>query len=200
MKFYQYLSYTRFLASAALGLAGSLLAPVSLASLDLSPQQETFDLDGMKMSQLAFNTGGKARATYQPPFAWKCSGGRDYLELHPDGMAQVKARVSKSPASPEVTFDAAGCKRLTEKVITSLPEGSDQIEVLAEELNPLQIDGKRTFLVELSYVYYGERFACYSLFLDRVPEMLTFRLNCRESNYQALRAEFHRSLYSWQNL
>lgn len=200
MKFYQYLFRERIFAFAILGLTGCILAPVSRASLDLSPQQETFDLDGMKMSQLAFNTGGKTKATYQPPLAWKCSGGRDYLELQPDGMAQVKARVSKSPASPDISFDAEGCKRLTEKVITSLPEGSEQVKILSEELNPLQIDGKRTFLVELSYVFYGERFACYSLFLDRVPEMIVFRLNCRESNYQALRAEFHRSLYSWQNL
>ncbi len=200
MKACPYLLPPRLLAFAALSLTGCLLAPAVLASLDLSPQQETFDLDGIKMSQLAFSNGGKTKATYQPPFAWKCSGGRDYLELHPEGTAQVKARVSKSPASPDISFDAGGGKRLTEKVIASLPEGSEQVKVLSEELNPLQIDGKRTYLVELSYVYYGERFACYSLFLDRVPEMLTFRLNCRESNYQALRAEFHRSLYSWQNL
>ena len=86
----------------------------------------------------------------------------------------MKARVSKSPASRRPSFDAEGCKRLTEKVIASLPEGSEQVKILSEELNPLQIDGKQTYLVELSYVYYGERFACYSLFLDRAPEMLIF--------------------------
>lgn len=152
------------------------------------------------MSQLAFDTGSRTKATYQPPRAWKYSGGSDYLDLQPEGVAQAKARVSKSPASPALSLDAEGQKRLTEKVIASLPEGSEQVKVLTRDSNPLRINGKQTYLVELSYVYYGERFACYSLFLDRAPEMLTFRLNCRESNYQALREEFHRSLYSWQNL
>ncbi len=189
-------SSTRLL-TAVLALSGFLLVPASRADLDLSPQPDSFELDGITMSQLAFNTGNRTKATYQPPRAWKYSGGRDFLELQPGAVAQVKARVSKSPASP---FDAGGRKRFTEKVVASLPEGSEQVKILAEELNPLQIDGKQTFLVELSYVYYGERFACYSLFLDRAPEMLTFRLSCRESNYPALREEFHRSLYSWQNL
>ncbi len=184
----------------AVALAAIFFTSAARANLDLNPQEDSFELDGMHISQLAFNTGNRTKATYQPPRAWKYSGGSDYLELQPDGVAQVKARVSKSPAAPNFSFDAEGRKRLTEKVIASLPEGSEQVKVLSEELNPLQIDGKQTYLVELSYVYYGERFSCYSLFLDRVPEILTFRLNCRESSYQALRAEFHRSLYSWQNL
>ena len=200
MKVYPLTCHTRLLAFVVVALAGSLLAPASRGSLDLSPQADSYDLDGMTMSQLAFNTGSRTKATYQPPRAWKYSGGSDYLELQPDGVVQVKARVSKAPASPDLSFDAEGRKRLTEKVVASLPEGSEQVKILTEELNPLQINGKQTYLVELSYVYYGERFACYSLFLDRVPEMLTFRLNCRESNYQALREQFHRSLYTWQNL
>lgn len=184
----------------AISLAAVFLASAARANLDLSPQEDSFELDGMRISQLAFSTGNRLKATYQPPRAWKYAGGSEYLELQPDGVAQVKARISKSPAFPNVSFDAEGRKRLTEQVIASLPEGSEQVKVVSEELNPLQIDGKQTYLVELSYVYYGERFSCYSLLLDRVPEMLTFRLNCRESSYQALRAEFHRSLYSWQNL
>ncbi len=200
MKSYTTSSSARFFTVAALALSGILLAPASRANLDLSPQPDSFELDGITMSQLAFNTGNRTKATYQPPRAWKYSGGRDFLELQPSDVAQVKARVSKSPAGPAPSFDAEGRKRFTEKVIASLPDGSEQVKILAEELNPLQINGKQTYLVELSYVYYGERFACYSLFLERAPEMLTFRLNCRESNYQALREEFHRSLYSWQNL
>jgi hypothetical protein len=184
----------------ALSLATVFVGPAALANLDLSPQEVPYELEGTKMSQLAFNNGSSSKATYQPPRNWKYSGGNDYLDLQPEGVAQVKARVNKWPASPELSFDAEGRKRLTEKVTGSLPEGSEQVKILSEELNPLQIAGKQTYLVELSYIYYGERFACYSLFLDRQPEMLCFRLSCRESNYQALREAFHRSLYSWQNL
>jgi hypothetical protein len=186
--------------SQAVCLAAVFIAPACLASLDLSPQVETFELDGVTISQLAFDNAGKAKATYQPPQAWKCSGGGNLLELQPSGLAQANARISKLPPSASSSFDVEACRRLTQKVVTSLPEGSEQIKLVSEEMNPLQIDGKQTYLVELTYVYYGERFACYSLFLNRAPEMLMFRLSCRESNYQALRADFHRSLYTWQHL
>jgi hypothetical protein len=72
--------------------------------------------------------------------------------------------------------------------------------VTSEESNPLLIDGKHTWLVELSYTYYGEEYACYCLILDRRPEPICFRLSCRESDYQALRPAFQRSLFTWQNL
>lgn len=193
-------SRSRLLPVVIIGLVTAFLVPAAFANLNLSPQQEAFDLEGMKMSQLTFNTGSNIKATYQPPRDWKYSGSNDYLDLQPEGVAQVKARVSKWSSSPELSFDAEGRKQLTEKILASLPEGSEQVKILSEELNPLRINAKQTYLVELSYIYYGERFACYSLFLDRKPEMLCFRLSCRETNYQALREAFHRSLYSWQNL
>ena len=72
--------------------------------------------------------------------------------------------------------------------------------MISEESNPLQIDGRQTYLVELSYTYYGEKYGCYCLVADRKPEPITFRLTCRKSDYEKLRALFHRSLFSWQNL
>ena len=39
--------------------------------LDLSPQLEEYQMDGVKMSQLAFANGATERATYQPPAAWQ---------------------------------------------------------------------------------------------------------------------------------
>lgn len=177
------------------------LSPSTLRSeLDLSPQSETHQLEGIEISQLAFNAGTKDRVIYQPPRDWKYSGGKDRLDLQPKDMVQVKATVTKLPPDPTLAFDREGGKRLTETLVSSLPEGSEQVKVRSEELNPLQINGKPTYLVEVSYTYYGERFACYSLILDRKPEPISFRLSCRESDYQALREVFQKSLYSWQNL
>jgi CHAD domain-containing protein len=170
------------------------------AGLDLSPQSESYQLEGIEMLQLAFNAGTKDRVIYQPPRDWKYSGGKDRLDLQPKGTSQVKATVTKLPPDSTLAFDREGGKRLTENLVASLPEGSEQVKVQSEELNPLRINGKQTYLVEVSYTYYGERFVCYSLMLDRKPEPISFRLSCRESDYQALREAFQKSLYSWQNL
>ena len=81
-----------------------------------------------------------------------------------------------------------------------LQEGSEQVKGEAEEINPLQINTKPTYLVELSYAYYGAKFRAYFLLLQRKPEALSFRLLCRAADYEKLRGEFQRSLYTWQNL
>ncbi len=192
-------SRSLFAASFIGGLLFLFSSTVS-ADLDLSPRLESFELEKIPMSQLAFTTGTGKDATYQPPKGWKYSGGKDHLDLQPSGLAQAKARVTKWPAEAAITFDAEGLKQLREKILALVPEGGDQVKVEAKEINPLQIDGKQTYLVELSYTYYGERFSSYSLILDRKPELICFRFSCRESDYQSLRSAFHHSLFSWQNL
>lgn len=185
-----------------LGVSALLLAalPTARAELNLSPQIDSFDQEGIKMTQLAFNTGGTREATYQPPADWKYSGTKDSLDLLPEGTAQAKATVTKWPASPELSLEAGGQKALTARFSALLPEGSEQVKVQAEASNPLQIDGQQTYLVELTYTYYGTKFACYSLVLDHKREPLFFRLICRESDYEKLKTAFQRSLYTWQNL
>lgn len=179
----------------------SLFLPVAaLAELDLSPRAESYELEGIAMPQLSFYTGTNKDATYQPPSNWSYSGGQDHLDLQPDGISQAKARISKWPAEPALAFDSEGVVQLRQRILALSPQDSVDVEVRSEEMNPLQIDGKQTYLVELSYTCYGERYASYCLILDRKPKPICFRLDCRESDYQALRPAFHRSLFTWQNL
>jgi hypothetical protein len=186
----------------SLGAIVGLLFFVSIsaadAELDLSPKLELFELEGVKLPQLAFSNGTSHEAIYRPPADWKYSGGKDYLDLLPQNLAQAKAKVAKwlSPFS----FDPEGLKQLTQRFVESLPEGSEQVKVQSEELNPLQIDGHQTYLVQITYVYYGEKYACYALLLDRKAGPLSFRLICRAADYDNLREAFQKSLYSWQNL
>ncbi len=189
--------WTLFLAT---GLFLSFWHSAAEAGLDFSPQVESYQLEGIKMSQLAFSNGDNPKATYQPPRDWKYSGGSDRLDLQPLGLTQTRASLMKWPSPPAISFDPDGLKILTEKIVRLLPEGSEEVKILAEEQNPLQIDGKQTYLVEVSYTFYGERFCAYSLLLDRKPEPLCFRLSSREADYQKLREAFHRSLFTWQNL
>jgi hypothetical protein len=186
--------------SGLVGLFCVIVGSRAWAELDFSPESVSVELDGIKMSQLTFRTGASSKASYQAPRDWKCSGGKDHLDLQPPDLSQVNAKITKLSASEAISFDAAGREELKKKAITSLPEGSQDVKLLSEELDPLQIDGNHTYLVELSYVFFGEKFACYSLILDRKPEAVSFRLSCREKDYPGLRQAFQRSLYTWQNL
>ena len=188
---------TRLVISAAFVLAQIAIAQ---AGLDLSPHSEPFKMEGITMSQLVFATGTNDKAIYQPPPEWKYSGDNDSLDLTPEKITQAKATVTKWPSSPPLSFDEAGRKQLTEKFVGTLPEGSQDVKVQSEAMNPLQIDGKQTYLVEITYTNYGAHFACYTLVMNRPPEPLCFRLTCREGDYDKLKEAFQRSLFSWQNL
>ena len=183
-----------------LGFASLFLSLSATAELNLAPRLESFELDGVKMSQLTFQAGGDSPATYQPPPGWKYSGGRDALELAPENISQARAKIAKIPARSVVTFDEEGLKRLRDDAINSLPQGSEQVTVTNVELNPLQIERNQTYLVELTFTFFGEKFACYSLILNRQPEAISFRLTCRQKDYSQLRQVFQRSLFTWQNL
>ena len=152
------------------------------------------------MWQLTFTSGTSKKATYQPPPGWKYSGGRDSLDLQPPNIAQATAVITKLPSTNRFSFDEEGRKQLRERAIASLPQGSQQAKITSDELNPVQIDGKQTYLIEMNYVFFGQKFACYSLMLDRKPEAVSFRFSCREADYQQLRDAFQRSLFTWQNL
>ena len=98
------------------------------------------------------------------------------------------------------TRNEEGLKRLRDEAISSLPQGSEHVAITNVELNPLQIEHKQTYLIELTFTFFGEKFACYSLTLDRRPEAISFRLTCRQKDYSELRQVFHKSLFTWQNL
>jgi hypothetical protein len=178
------------------------VVPVMTASagLDLSPQPEEFDLDGIKLSQVAFANGGSPKVSYQPPREWKCTGNKNQLVVQPEKLSQASAKVTKLPEGEEVRLDNAGREELKRKVLDSLPEGSQAAEVTSEQVDALQINGLHTYLVEIKYSFFGEKFACYSLTVDRKSEPLNFRLTCRQRDYENLRKAFQQSLYTWQNL
>jgi hypothetical protein len=172
----------------------------ALSALDFSPQLEAFNMEGIKMSQLVFSNGTKEKAMYQPPVGWKYAGDQNSLDLTPEDVTQARATITKWPATTPVSFGPEGRKQLVQQFISMLPEGNQEVKVESEELNPLKINGKQTYLVELTYTNYGARFSSYSLLLDRRPEAICFRLTCRAGDYEKLREAFRRSLYSWQNL
>lgn len=179
---------------------GFFPAMTTMAELDLSPQPEEFDLDGIKILQVAFGNGHLPKVSYQPPRDWKYTGNRDQLVVQPEKLSQASAKVTKLPESEEIRLDNAGREELRQKILLSLPEGSQNPEVTSEQVDTLQIDGLHTYLVEIKYAFFGEKFACYSLTVNRKPQALNFRLTCREKDYTDLRKAFEKSLYTWQNL
>jgi len=177
----------------------ALLIASARAELQLTPSVVQYELDGVKLKQLAFSDGGK-QVTYQAPHGWDYSGSADRLTLRPPNKLQAEAIIYKVSLQQPGSFDDATVKKLVDEMIASVPKDSTNIQIVSQEKNPLLIQRKETFLVTLTYDFYGTSYSRSTLFLNRGNEQIRFQLVCRQTDFKELQKAFMGSQYSWQNL
>ena len=180
-------------------LVAAFLVTSIHAELRLTPRIDEYDLDGVKLHQLAFSDGDK-KVTYQSPQGWEYSGSATQLTLHPPNKTQAEATITRISLPEPGKFDEESLKKLVAQVTGTLPPGSEKIRVISQEKNPLMINRKETFLVILSYNLFGQAYNRSILFLNRDKEQIRFQLVCREADFKELHKAFLGSQYSWQNL
>jgi len=164
--------------------------------LQLNPVEETYEFEGMKLKRLAF-TDEAVHVTYTPPPGWDYAGGETKLTLHPKQNRRAEASVVKMPLSPRATFDEGS---LTNEALRSVPAGSTNVQLVAQEKNAAVIEQKETFMVTISYTWYGEDYGRSVMFLNRGKEQLRFQLVSPLPEFNSLQKAFLRSQLSWQNL
>jgi hypothetical protein len=169
------------------------------AELLLTPKISEYDLDGIKLHQLAFSDGGKT-VTYQSPRGWEYSGNSTQLTLRPPKKAQAEATITRVPLSQPGNFDEESLKKLVSEAIAMVPKGSTDIAVVSQEKNPLMIQRKETFLVTLTYSFYGQKYGRSILILNRGNEQIRSQLTCHQADFEELQRAFLRSQYTWQHL
>ncbi len=170
------------------------------ADLNLSPHEENFDLDGIRLTHLVFDNGTPTKATYQLPQKWSCAGSNDQLQILPEDKTQADIAITKIDPPNAIGFEEANRERLKQRAIASLPGDASQIQIESEQANPLQISGRDTYLVQLSYARFGERFKRYFLLVNLTRGQLLCQLTSRERDYDNVVKAFQQSLYSWQHL
>lgn len=169
------------------------------AELLLTPTVSEYELDGAKLKQLAFPDGSNT-VTYQAPHGWECSGSATRLTLRPPNKAQADVTITRIPMPQPGSFDEEGLKKLASEAVGTVPAGSVDITVVSEEKNPLIIQGKETFLVTLTYTFYGQQYSRSILFLNRAKDQIRSQLTCRPADFKELQRAFLASQYSWQHL
>lgn len=173
--------------------------PGARADLQLKPQTGEYELDGVTFHRVIF-TDGERRITYTPPVGWEYSGTSDRFTLHPKLKSEAEAAIIRTGLTNPTPFDDETMKRLTEDAWSSLPSGASQVEIVAQEKNPLIIEQKETFLVVINYNFVGQPQTRSVMFLNRGKEQLRFQLTCRRGDFKELQKTFLGSHYSWQNL
>jgi hypothetical protein len=179
--------------------ASTLFLTPAMAELQLTPRITEYELDGVKSKQLAFSNPGGKEITYAPPAGWSYSGSATKLTLHP-GKPQAEATISKIPVPQEAVLDEPEMKKLVEEIVLSVPQGSTNVALLSQEKNPLLINRRETFLVTISYSFFGANYKRAVLFLNREKEQLRFDIVSLDKDFAELQRSFLGSQYTWQNL
>lgn len=180
-------------------LSGVLFVASASGELLFTPRIVAIEKEGGSSKHFAFSDGGQT-VTYQPPRGWDYSGSATELTLRPPKKAPAKATITRLPLLHPGNFDDDSAKKLVNEAVALLPKGSEEISVVSHEKNLLMIQGKETFLIVLSYTYYGDKYSRSILLLNRGNEQLRFQLTCREADFKELQRVFFASHGTWQHL
>jgi hypothetical protein len=179
-------------------LCGAFFCASAQAELQLTPRITEYNADGATLKRLEFSDGATT-VTYQSPRDWEFSGNSTQLTLRPPNKAQAEATITRIPLSQPGTFDEESLKKLVIDAVALVPKGSENITV-SQEKNPLLIKGKETFVITLTYTFYGQKYGRSILFLNRGNERIRSQLTCHQADFGELNRLFFRSQLTWQNL
>jgi hypothetical protein len=169
------------------------------SGIDLTASVNEYVSEGIKYQKLTFQTD-KQRIEYSPPPGWNFRGSTARLQLTPPKRVFAEALIEALPLAAPQPLDEKLIKALEQQFIASLPPDSQFITVVAEEQNPLLLDGSPTFEVILSYESIGQKFLKSALFVHLADTQLIFRLTGRKDDFDALHADFKRSILSWHGV
>jgi hypothetical protein len=180
-------------------LSAALCVASAHAELLLTPKLVEYKADGATFKRLEFSDDGK-RVTYESPRDWDYSGNSTQLTLRPPNKAQADATITRVPLSQPGSFDQESLQKLVSDSVALVPKGSENISVVSQDKNSVMIQSKETFLITLSYTFYGQKYGRSILFLNRGNEQMRFQLTCRQADFEELHRAFLRSQHSWHNL
>jgi hypothetical protein len=170
------------------------------ADLQLAPRESHYMMEGMKLDQLAFSDGSGKEVTYQQPPGWNYSGSANKLTLYPPAKSLAEGAIIRINLGKPGTFDQDSLKKSIQDALASPPEGSTDITLVSQQMNPIKIGGKETFLAIVTYTFNGVKYERSLMFLNRGNEQVRFQLTSRAVDFADLQKSFLASQCTWQHL
>lgn len=186
--------------SLALIVGGAFLIVSAQAELQLTPKVASYEADGVKSKFLVFSDGSGKEITYTPPRGWEYTGSASKFTLRPPGTPQAEGTIARISLDQPAVFDDPTMKKLAAEALASGPGGSTNVTLVSQEKNPLLVAQKETFLVIISYDFYGQNYQRSTMFLNRGNEQLRFQFVSRAADFKNLQMAFQASQYTWRNL
>ncbi len=175
-------------------MLAALTLSTAEAAIDFTPVVGERNQEGVIFKQLIFREKDR-KITYEQPNGWTYSGDSKGLRLTPPNVAQAQADIEQSVLRVPEPIDEAALRDLAMKTI---PAGSLQATIVAEEQNPIRINRQDTFGVTINYVLHGQEYTANVLFANLEDTQLRFRFVARKQDFEKLFRAFRGSLFMLQ--
>jgi len=182
--------------SAAL-LALALTIPQAGAEIDFTPTETEYSAEGFTYRQVTLKDG-EGRVIFTPPHHWVVRGNKDRMQLTSPDKSFAEATIQAVPLSASQPFDEAAERAFEEQVIRAAPPGSQSVQIVKREQNPIVMAQHLSYGVVISYQALGQTFHRSMVFVNCPGAQLILRFTAPKADFDALNADFVRSMTSWQ--
>lgn len=175
-------------------LLAALTLSTAEAAIDFTPVVGERNQEGVIFKQLIFREKDR-KITYEHPNGWTYSGDSRALRLTPPNVTQAQGDIEQTALRvPEPINEAA----LRDLAMKTIPAGSLQATIVAEEQNPIRINRQDTFGVTINYLLHGQEYTANVLFANLEDTQLRFRFVARKQDFEKLFRAFRGSLFLLQ--
>lgn len=176
-------------------LACALVSSAAFA-LDLTPQIDTRDLEGVSVPVVRFFDGSR-KVIYQPPAGWRITGEAKEVKFIPGERADANARLQLLTRQPEMG-DLKSLEELEEWVVTLLPADAENIVLQREVESAFTLDTRPSHEYVFTFQRNNLGFTKSITVVDLDDEQrLLLLVTARDDDFKALREEMIASMFSW---
>jgi hypothetical protein len=166
-------------------------------AIEFSADLKEFTGEGVIYRRLTFRDDQRT-ISYLPPQGWHCSIIGKNLHLRPVDKNFAAAEIESVALDKPTPLDDSVIATVTERVLNTLPPGSQPATLIKQEPNPLPFNNNTSYEVVISYRASGDTFQRGVLFVNTATSQLLFKLTAKKADFDALYRAFRSSIGTWE--
>ncbi len=166
--------------------------------IDFTLRAVDLEEDGVLMHKLYF-TDGPHRIYYRPDPKWQANGDRRAALFRVEGLPNAFVKIENAPpGSADLPMDGAGLATLRKTARTFLPPDAEPPSKTWERLNPINLQGWKSYEARFQYRRMGHviRESVIFINLDRTRQIRLI-VSARDADFDDLAQRALRSLATW---
>ena len=167
------------------------------AEIDLTPSVREYTSQGFVYRQVKLKQGTQD-IMFVLPHGWNVRGGKNRLLLQPPSNNFAEATITAQALSSPKPFDEATVKALEEQVMNQAPAGSQAVQVVRREENPIAMGSNPSLGIVISYATLGHTFHRSVVFVHTAEAQLVFQFTSLKPDFDRFNGDFRRCMSSWQ--